>query len=255
MRTSWLLLAAGLCGVLLAACASDTTSAPDDDDAVDAGAADSSAPEAPQDWAALGHFAEANAALPAPPTSGEARVVFMGNSITEGWDHRYPEFFRAHPNWINRGISGQTTPQMLVRFRPDVIDLAPEAVVILAGINDIAGNTGPMTLEQTFGNLASMAQLARANGIRVVLASVLPAYDFPWSPGKAPAQKVVRLNAMLKDFAAATEGVSYLDYFTPMADGRPGLREGLHEDEVHPLRAGYELMRPLTEQAVSEALE
>ena len=207
-----------------------------------------------EDWADVARFRDANAALRAKPTYGEEpRVVFMGNSITEGWDYRYPEFFRRHPTWVNRGISGQTTPQMLVRFRPDVIALEPAAVVLLAGINDIAGNTGPIPLEDTFGNLASMAELAEANGIAVVIASVLPAYDFPWRPGLAPAEKVVRLNAMLRDYAGA-KGYTYLDYFGALADERPGLRAGLHEDEVHPLRAGYAIMAPLTEEAVARAL-
>lgn len=143
---------------------------------------------------------------------------------------------------------------MLVRFRPDVLSLKPAAVVILAGINDIAHNTGPMTIEQTFGNIKSMAQLAEANGIKVVISSVLPAYDFPWRPGMEPAQKVVRLNAMLKAFAKA-EGHTYLDYFSAMADDRPGLKEGLHEDEVHPNAKGYKIMAPLTEAAVEKVLQ
>src|SRR5215218_6052817 len=144
------------------------------------------------DWANLKRYEAENKALK-PAAPGEKRVVFMGNSITEGWIKADSTFFAAK-GYIDRGISGQTTPQMLVRFRPDVIDLKPSVVVILAGINDIAQNTGPMTLEQTFGNLVSMAELAKANHINVVISSVLPAYDFPWRPGLAPADKVVKLN-------------------------------------------------------------
>ncbi len=206
------------------------------------------------DWANLQKFAALNESVMAKPMSSEPRVVFMGNSITEGWAYHYPQFFESHPTWINRGISGQTTPQMLIRFRPDVLSLKPAAVVILAGINDIAHNTGPITLEETFGNIKSMAQLAEANGIKVVISSVLPAYDFPWRPDMEPAQKVVKLNAMLKGFAEA-EGHTYLDYFSAMADDRPGLKEGLHEDEVHPNEKGYGIMAPMTEAAVAKALQ
>ena len=206
------------------------------------------------DWANLNKFAQLNDSILTMAAPSEPRVVFMGNSITEGWAYHYPQFFAAHPNWVNRGISGQTTPQMLIRFRPDVLALKPAAVVILAGINDIAHNTGPMTLEETFGNIKSMAQLAGANGIKVVISSVLPAYDFPWRPGMEPAPKVVKLNAMLKGFAEA-EGHTYLDYFSAMADDRPGLKEGLHEDEVHPNAKGYGIMAPMTEAAVVAALE
>jgi len=206
------------------------------------------------DWANLKKFARFNDSIMALPTPNPPRVVFMGNSITEGWAYQYPQFFAAHPTWVNRGISGQTTPQMLIRFRPDVLALKPAAVVILAGINDIAHNTGPMTLEQTFGNIKSMAQLAQANDINVVLCSVLPAYDFPWRPGMDPAPKVVKLNALLKGFAEA-EGHTYLDYFSAMADDRPGLKEGLHDDEVHPNTKGYGIMAPMTEAAVAEALK
>lgn len=145
-----------------------------------------------QDWANLKQFQNDNAALGAP-AKGEKRVVFMGNSITIGWLNNCPEFFKDRP-YINRGISGQTTPQMLLRFRQDVIDLQPKAVVILAGTNDIAGNTGPSTLEMIEDNLASMAQLAKANGIKVILCSVLPAFDYPWRPGMEPNVKIPELN-------------------------------------------------------------
>jgi len=179
--------------------------------------------------------------------------VFMGNSITDGWIRADSSFF-AGKNYIDRGISGQTTPQMLVRFRPDVIDLKPAVVVILAGINDIAGNTGPMTLEETFGNIVSMTQLAKANNIRAVISSVLPAYDFPWRQGMQPAEKVIKLNAMLKDYAAKNNLV-YLDYFSAMKDERNGLPPHLSKDGVHPTLAGYKIMEPLAEKAIAEALK
>lgn len=177
----------------------------------------------------------------------------MGNSITDAWIRVDSAFF-AGKNYIDRGISGQTTPQMLVRFRPDVIDLKPAVVVILAGINDIAGNTGPMTLTETFGNIVSMAQLARANNIRVVISSVLPAYDFPWRPGMQPAQKVIELNAMLNAYATKNNMV-YLDYFTAMKDDRNGLPSSLSYDGVHPNPAGYKIMAALAEKAISAALK
>jgi lysophospholipase L1-like esterase len=203
------------------------------------------------DWAWLGRYRDDNATLGAPK-KGEKRVVFMGNSITEGWARYFPAMFPNKP-YIDRGISGQTTPQMLVRFRQDVIALRPKAVVILAGINDIAGNTGPASLEMIEDNLASMTQLAKANGIRVVLSSVLPAYDFPWRPGLEPAPKVQALNAWLKDFAKR-EKVVYLDYYSAMADARGGLRSDLGSDGVHPNEAGYRIMAPLAEAAIARAL-
>jgi acetyl esterase/lipase/lysophospholipase L1-like esterase len=202
------------------------------------------------DWPNMNRYDEANKNLKA---TNEKRVVFMGNSITDGWIRADSVFFATH-NYIDRGISGQTTPQMLVRFRQDVIDLKPVAVVILAGINDIAGNTGPMTPEQTFGNIASMAELAKANNIRVVISSILPAYDFPWHPGLQPADKVVKLNAMLKDYANKN-GIIYLDYFSAMADERKGLPKSLSEDGVHPNLAGYKIMEPLADKAIAEALK
>ncbi|MEP6584370.1 MAG: GDSL-type esterase/lipase family protein, partial [Ginsengibacter sp.] len=204
------------------------------------------------DWQNLGRYKDANAAL-ASTTSNKPRVVFMGNSITDGWINADSSFF-AGKNYIDRGISGQTTPQMLIRFRPDVIDLKPSVVVILAGINDIAGNTGPMTLEQTFGNIASMAELAKANNIRVVISAVLPAFDFPWHPGMQPADKVIKLNAMLKEYCAKNN-VVYLDYFTAMKDERNGLPKNISGDGVHPNLAGYKIMEPLAEKAIAQALK
>jgi lysophospholipase L1-like esterase len=205
-----------------------------------------------QDWANLDRYKKENAEL-APPKTGEKRVVFMGNSITEGWRDHDPAFFTTNP-YIDRGISGQTTPQMLVRFRPDVIDLKPAVVVILAGTNDIAGNTGPTTLEQIAGNIFSMAELATANGIKVVISSVLPAYDYPWKPGLEPAEKIVTLNKILKDYADKNN-IVYLDYFSAMSDSKHGLKVELCSDGVHPNLAGYKVMEPLAVKAIADALK
>lgn len=188
------------------------------------------------------------------PAPGEDRVVFMGDSITEGWHFAGDDgFFEGKP-YINRGISGQTTPQMLVRFRQDVIDLKPKVVVILAGTNDIAGNTGPMTLEQIEENLASMADLAAANHIRVVLCSILPAFDYPWRPGLTPAPKILALNRWIKSWAA-DHGYIYVDFHTAMKDRRDGLPPKLSHDGVHPLPAGYAVMTPLVEAGIQQALK
>jgi lysophospholipase L1-like esterase len=203
------------------------------------------------DWASLQRYRQANIDLP-PASPDQQRVVFMGNSITDSWARLFPAMFPGKP-YIGRGISGQTTPQMLVRFRQDVIALKPAVVVILAGTNDIAGNTGPSTLEMIEDNLASMTELAQANGIRVVLASVLPAYDYPWRKGLEPAPKIVAVNAWLKTYATRV-GAVYLDFHSPMADERQGLRSELSTDGVHPNEAGYRLMAPLAEKAIAEAL-
>jgi lysophospholipase L1-like esterase len=204
-----------------------------------------------QDWANLARYREENTKLGLPRTC-DTRVVFMGNSITEGWIKQVPHFF-ANGMYINLGISGQTTPQMLVRFRQDVIHLYPKVVVILAGINDIAGNTGPSTLEMIEDNLYSMTELAQAHGIQVVLCSVLPALDFPWRPGMEPALKVVDLNKRIKEYAR-THGVVICDYFSAMADENNGLPKKLSEDGVHPNKAGYAIMAPLVEKAIAQAL-
>jgi lysophospholipase L1-like esterase len=203
------------------------------------------------DWANLARFRAENARIGAPRV-GEQRVVFMGNSITEAWAPLFATMFPNKP-YIGRGISGQTTPQMLVRFRQDVVALAPAVVVILAGTNDIAGNTGPSSLEMIEDNIASMAEIAQANGIRVVLSSVLPVFDYPWKPGLEPAPKIVALNAWLKQYARTHRAV-YLDYHTPMADARMGLKRELGDDGVHPNLAGYRLMAPLVESAIREAM-
>ena len=204
------------------------------------------------DWPWLAKYKEADLKLPAP-APGESRVVFMGDSITEGWNFDGPEGSFAGKSYINRGISGQTSPQMLLRFRQDVIELQPKVVVILAGTNDIAGNTGPMTLEQTEDNLASMADLATANRIRVVLCSVLPAYDFPWRPGLEPAPRILALNTWIKAYAAE-KGYVYVDYHSAMKDQRDGLPSSLSKDGVHPTPAGYAVMAPLVEAGIKSAL-
>jgi len=204
-----------------------------------------------QDWPNLKQFQEANSKLEAPKNN-EDRVVFMGNSITIGWLNARPEFFKGKP-WINRGISGQTTPQMLVRFRQDVVKLKPKVVVILAGTNDIAGNTGPSTLEMIADNIKGMAEMAHANSIKVVLSSTLPAYDYPWKPGLEPAPKIIKLNKMIKAYCDVT-GHIYLDYFSAMVDDRNGLPKKYASDEVHPTKEGYAVMEPLAEAAIAKAL-
>jgi lysophospholipase L1-like esterase len=205
-----------------------------------------------QDWADLSHYRNENTKI-GLPASGVNRIVFMGNSITEGWGRVCPDFFSGKP-YVNRGISGQTTPQMLVRFRPDVINLKPAVVVILAGTNDIAGNTGPSTLEMIEDNIASMAELAKANGIKVILSSVLPAYDYPWRPGVNPAEKIAALNEWIKSYADKND-IIYLDYYSGMVDERKGLKAEYTADGVHPNEAGYKVMALLAEKAIAKALK
>jgi lysophospholipase L1-like esterase len=213
------------------------------------------------DWPNLARYGEANAALVAP-AKFELRVVFMGDSITDAWvSPEYGGFFPGK-QYVDRGISGQTTPQMLIRFRPDVIALQPKAVVILAGTNDIAGNTGPMTLGQIEANLASMAELAKANKIRVVLASVLPVsnygHDRQGNPQdmrtNRPPEKILELNAWIRKYAAAN-GHTYLDYFSAMVDEQGMLQRDLSEDGLHPNAKGYAVMSPLAEHAIRVALK
>ena len=193
------------------------------------------------DWANLSKYAESNNELKKQSIAN--RVVFMGNSITEGWSNFNPNFFIDNP-FVNRGISGQTTPQMLIRFKPDVINLNPMAVVILAGINDIAGNTGPMEIENISENIFSMAEIAKANNIEVYICSVLPAKDFPWSPGLNPSEKVVKLNNILENYCKENN-IKYVDYYSKMNDGNGGLKvpEFTSEDDlVHPNKKGYSVM-------------
>jgi len=206
------------------------------------------------DFGQLNRYRVANAALkPAGP--GENRVVFFGDSITDLW--HLDEYFPGK-SYINRGIGGQTTPQMLVRFRHDVIDLHPKVVVFLAGTNDIAGNTGPMRLEDIEANYASMAELARANNIRVVFSSVLPVHNYtPQSQDmyaqRAP-EKIVALNRWLKTYVTTQPGCIYLDYFAAMVDDKGLLKRDLAEDGLHPNAAGYKIMAPLAEAAIQQAL-
>ncbi|MHB9056873.1 MAG: SGNH/GDSL hydrolase family protein [Paludibacteraceae bacterium] len=205
-----------------------------------------------QDWANLKRFQKENDSLVISKAM-EGRVVFMGNSITEGWINTHPDFFKNN-RYINRGISGQTTPQMLVRFRQDVISLKPKVVVILAGTNDIAGNTGPSTLEMIIDNLASMAELAKANGIQPILCSVLPAYDYPWKKGMEPDIKIPKLNKLIKAYAAK-KGFTYVDYFSPMADERNGMIAAYTYDGVHCTSAGYEVMEKIVLPKIEKLLK
>jgi lysophospholipase L1-like esterase len=213
------------------------------------------------DWAQLKRYADANTKIQ-PPRKEEARVVFLGDSITDNWSRDgFGGFFPDKP-YINRGISGQTTPQMLIRFRPDVIALKPRVVVILAGTNDISGNTGSTTIEAIEGNLASIAELATANNIKVVFASVLPVSDYnKRSNGEQiirtqqrPPAKILELNNWIKDYAARN-GYTYLDYFSAVADDKGFLKEELSNDGLHPNAKGYAIMSPLAEEAIKKALK
>lgn len=204
------------------------------------------------DWPNFARYREANEKL-GLPAAGEKRVVFMGNSITDGWIRISPEFFEGKP-YVDRGISGQTTPQMLVRFRADVINLKPKVVLILGGTNDIAGNTGPSTLEMIEDNLASMAELAKSNGIKVILCSILPVYDYPWRPGLEPANKIITVNKWIREYAKS-HGCDYLDYFTSVVDDRNGMKAEYSKDGVHPNKEGYKVMEALAEKAIKKALK
>lgn len=205
------------------------------------------------DWADLDRYRADNAALP-PPASGEQRVVFMGDSITDGWGRWAGTglFFPGKP-YVNRGISGQTTPQMLVRFQQDVVHLHPAAVVILAGTNDIAGNTGPSTPRMIEDNFTSMADIAKQNGIKVVLASITPVYVYPWKPDIHPTDEIRALNQWLRNFCSSN-GFVYLDYYDSMTDAKGAMLPGYSVDGVHPTAKGYSVMAPLAEQAIAQAL-
>lgn len=214
-----------------------------------------------QDWAQLDRYRESNAQLPAR-AKDEDRVVFMGDSITDGWSNpQFGGFFPGKP-YVNRGISGQTTPQMLIRFRPDVIALQPKAVVILAGTNDLAGNTGPISVEETEGNLATMAELAKAHGIRVVLSSVMPVSDAIINPkggtflqtAKRPPEQILAINQWMKKYADEN-GYVYLDYFSAMVDEKGAFKTELTYDGLHPNAQGYAVMAPLAEKAIHQALQ
>ncbi len=205
-----------------------------------------------KDWANIKHYEAQNAKVPAP-APGEKRVVFMGNSITDFWKGIDSAFFIGKP-YYDRGIAGQTSGQMLIRFREDVVNLKPSVTVILAGINDIAENNGPSKLEDVFGNIVSMAEIAKASHIKVVLSSVLPAYGFPWRPTIDPKPSIKALNTMIKDYCAKNNLV-YLDYYSAMVDNRQGLPANLSKDGVHPTLAGYKIMEPLVEKAIAQALK
>lgn len=204
-----------------------------------------------QDWPQLQKYQSDNAKILDEKTP--VKVVFMGNSITQGWADMRPEFFKDH-GFIGRGIGGQTTPQMLLRLRQDVLDLKPEAVVILAGINDIAQNTGPITLKETLGNIQSMAELALAHGINPIICSVLPANSFPWRPEIIPTQQVIDLNSQLQRWALE-KNLVYVDFYTPMVDEKHGLKSDLGYDPVHPNVAGYQVMEPILLNALNQLLK
>ena len=204
-----------------------------------------------QDWPNIKYYRSKNLKLGSPSKS-EKRVVFMGNSITEGWPTLQPEFFESK-SYINRGISGQTTPQMLIRFRQDVIDLKPKLVLILAGINDIAGNTGPSNVTMITNNIISMAQLAKSNKIKVIICSILPAKDFPWNPGMNPPPKILNVNQILRSYALAN-GMVYLDYYSLMVDESNALIDEYGSDGVHPNKEGYKVMSLLAEQEINRIL-
>jgi len=201
------------------------------------------------DWAHLKKYEQSNSEL--KKINEPDRVVFMGNSITEGWSNFNKDFFINNP-FVNRGIGGQTTPQMLIRFKPDVVNLNPKAVVILAGINDIAENTGPVTIENIAENIISMAEIAKANEIKVFICSTLPAIDFPWSPGMDPGPKVVKLNSILKNYCDSNN-IPYVDYFSAMSDEKGGLKVPEYtaaDDLVHPNLAGYKVMEKIILKAL-----
>lgn len=205
-----------------------------------------------QDWANLKKYEAHNDSIKKLPAD-DARVVFMGNSITEGWQYQLPEFF-ANTHYVDRGISGQTTPQMLIRFRPDVVDLNPKVVVILAGINDIAHNTGPMTVEETFNNIQSMVEIAQANDINVVLCTLVPSNTLGWRPEINPVEPVAKLNKLIKAYAKKNK-ITLVDYFSAMVDKEQGLDKKYTDDGVHPTPAGYKVMVPLVEKGIKKALK
>lgn len=202
-----------------------------------------------REFANLKRYQEANSNIESP-AENENRVVFMGNSITDSW----PESFFENKPYVNRGISGQTTPQMLIRFRQDVIDLEPKLVVILAGTNDLAGNTGPVTLKMVTNNIKSMCEIAAANNIKVIICSVLPATIFPWRPDVPnPADRIIELNNRLMKYASR-KGHLYLDYHSEMMNSEKGLKDEYAGDAVHPNKEGYKVMAKLVEEAISKAL-
>ena len=204
-----------------------------------------------QDWANLAKYENENTLL-TPKKSSEKRIILMGDSITEFWLQIHPEFFKDKP-YIDRGISGQTTSQMLIRFRPDAINLQPDVVVILAGVNDVAGNTGPTTPEKILGNIKSMVELAKANAIKVILCAILPANDFYWRPNDKATETIIHLNKLIHSYAKQHH-IPYVDYHTAMADTINGLPKEFSNDGVHPNLKGYQTMEPLLEKAIQQVL-
>lgn len=203
------------------------------------------------DWPDLARYRAEDEALP-PPAPGEQRVIFLGDSITDRWGRRVGVFFPGKP-YINRGISGQTTPQMLIRFQQDVVHLHPSVVVLLAGTNDIARNTGPSSPEMVEDNISSMVAIAKQSNIRVVLASILPAAHYHWRPEVNGTADILAVNRWIKSFCEANKLV-YLDYYSVMSDPDGAMKPGLSSDEVHPTEHGYELMTTLAETAIQKAL-
>ena len=204
------------------------------------------------DWANLGYYEKRNREL-GLPDENEKRIVFMGDSITEEWGNLYPEFFSGN-YYINRGIGGQTTPQMLIRFKPDAIDLNPHAIIILAGTNDIAGNTGPSTVKMITDNIFSMAELAIAYEIKVVLSSILPVYQYPWVDDVLdPPSSIDSINSKIKEYVE-NKGLVYLDYYSSMVDDRKGLKLDFTGDGVHPNEAGYRVMSAIAGEIISQVL-
>jgi len=201
-----------------------------------------------KDWAQFGRYAEANKTVKVP-----SKVVFMGNSITDGWWPNDSTFF-INNQYVDRGISGQTTSEMLVRFRADVINLKPKAVVILAGTNDIAQNNGYISLENAFGNIVSMVELAKANNIKPILCSVMPAYEFGWRKGLEPAGKIIKLNSMIKAYADKNK-IIYVDYHSALADERGGLPEKYSKDGVHPTLEAYKIMETIVQKAITKVIK
>jgi lysophospholipase L1-like esterase len=204
-----------------------------------------------QDWPNLNHYRAGNEKLK-KDSIGHIKVVYMGDSITDFWIGASPDFF-AQNGYVDRGISGQTSPQMLLRFRTDVIELKPKAMVLLCGTNDIAGNTGLSTLEMTEGNIMSMAELAKANKIKVILCSVLPANKFGWKPAMQPADSIINLNNWISNYAQKNH-FAYVDYYPAMVDEEKGLKKEFSKDGVHPNKAGYTVMEQIVETVIRKIL-
>ena len=200
-----------------------------------------------QDWANLNKYKNKNALL-IPSVSEEKRIVFFGDSIILGWEINDPEFF-TNKKYINRGINGQTTSQMVIRFRQDVVELKPDMAIVLAGTNDIAENTGPTTLETILENLISMCELAKENNIEVILCSILPAFDYPWRKEMQPAEKIEALNTMILQYATAND-IAYVNYYSAMADEQKGLKSIYSNDGVHPNKDGYLIMKSIIESTI-----